>query len=77
MILQDCNSDAKAEIKFEPKGWLSTNDYVAKGFVQDAMGEVKYKLDGKWNSKINAIDQETGEEFMVAERHELPKNWDS
>lgn len=44
----------KAEIKFHEKGWTSKNDYKVSGFVYNKEGEKIIKLEGFWNSHLNA-----------------------
>ena len=45
-----------AILNLEPKGWTNSCDYHAKGEVRDSQGKVTHKLDGKWDSQLNAFN---------------------
>lgn len=56
-------------------GMLYTNTdniHAVEGIITDSNGEQKYKLVGKYTSKIDAINLKTGERWTVFEAPELP-----
>ena len=74
MSCVNLNTNDKAIIMLEPKGWTSKNDYEAEGKIIDSDGNTKYSLYGKWNSFATAINPENHEEIKLVEVLESPKD---
>ena len=50
---------------FKDKGWTSKDDFQVTGDVKDKLGVVKYTLEGRWNSHLNATNAATGQTIEI------------
>lgn len=48
-------------LELKERGWGGSGAHEMTGWIKDKNGTVKYKLEGKWNSHLNAINATTKE----------------
>ena len=71
-----------AEIKLKEKSFFGSPDTTCEGFIKDASGATKYKIEGDWKSHISILDAQTGRKVTemkkvkdlprAKENHEMP-----
>mgnify|MGYP000927402830 FL=1 len=54
-----------AVLSLEKRGWSKKNAYDVQGSVSDGQGNLRYKIEGKWDSQFSIIEAETGKEVFV------------
>lgn len=48
-------------IELKKRGWGGSGAFEAKGYIKDKTSETKYKIEGKWDSTLKAINESTKE----------------
>ena len=70
-VINQTNGDSLV-CNFIPKGWSSKNDYKVHGKIFNPEKKEIFKIEGKWNSHITLINNETSEEFTEYKHKRIP-----
>mmetsp|Transcript_6883 Transcript_6883/g.6177 ORF Transcript_6883/g.6177 Transcript_6883/m.6177 type:complete len:154 (-) Transcript_6883:425-886(-) len=52
-------------LELKERGWGGSGAHQMTGWVKDKNGNMKYKLEGKWNSQLEAIDVNTKQKTVL------------
>lgn len=58
------------------RGWNGKGAFEMSGSVKNVNGVEEYKLKGRWDNELIAINVRTGQEILVWKRNPLPENHD-
>lgn len=55
----------KASIKLKKRGWTGYDAYKGEGKICNPKSKVVYKIKGKWNASMLAIDAQNNKEILI------------
>mgnify|MGYP002620472240 CR=1 FL=1 len=58
-----------ANLEFKQRSWTGKGAYEMEGWVKDKDGKIRYKLIGRWDSHLKAINEDTKEEITLWTPH--------
>lgn len=64
-VMTNLNTGSKATITFLPKSNDADKNYMITGTITDAKGNVQYKLAGRWDKELKAINPKTNQEILL------------
>ena len=64
------------QLTLKKRGWGDRGAYESEGWIKDKNGNMRYTLQGKWNSYLTAVDVATKREIKIWERLPLPDKFD-
>jgi len=65
-----------AHLEYHPRRWGGSQAHVVDGFVYNASGKKRFKIDGRWNEWASITDLETGLEEEIWRTKPRPENSD-
>ncbi len=74
IICENLNTKEKAILNMEPKGWTSQEDYLTKGSIVNRKGEEIYKLEGRWDESLEAVNLRTHQKYELGNVGKLNRN---
>lgn len=79
-IIRNCsNKDEQCILKYETRGWTSSNAFKVEGEVLSGKN-VEYKIGGKWSESISIQKKigpkEFGEKITTWVKTPYPENWE-
>ena len=72
-VVKNVTTGDTAKIYIHPKGQKPNKDYVAEGQITDSEGQLRYRLEGRSDGFLNAIDTETNRTIeLVKKKPDIP-----
>lgn len=74
--VRDLNSNARAEVHFDKRGWFAASSRDVRAEVFDASGEVKYTLTGNWSTHLDLHNLLDLHDQRIWETVPLPQDYE-